>query len=94
MGDRERVEAMTQEEKVETGRALGRLREFLGRSQKEIAETAQLPRTTYTNMERYGMGSPETFEKALCALGTDLDRLREWHTAAQEIAAKATGTAG
>jgi transcriptional regulator with XRE-family HTH domain len=93
MGD-QRLETMTQEDKLELARAVTRLREFVGKSQKDVAEAAGIPRSTYTNMERYGMGSPETFTKALTALNTDLDRVREWYAGAQLLTSKATGTAG
>jgi transcriptional regulator with XRE-family HTH domain len=93
MGD-QRLDVMTQEDKLELARALTRLREFMGKSQKDVAESAGIPRSTYTNLERYGMGSAELFGKALDALGTDLDRVREWYAGAQLLTSKATGTQG
>lgn len=93
MGE-QRLENMAQEDKLELARMITRLREFLGKSQKDVAEAAGIPRSTYTNLERYGMGGPETFGKVLDALNTDVERVRAWYAAAQELTSKATGTAG
>lgn len=88
-----RIKSMSPHEKLELGQAIGRLREFLGKSQRDIYEHADLsiPKSTYANIERTGGAQPSQVIKALELLGTDVDRILAWYRGAREALDDALG---
>lgn len=82
----EKVGGMTPYERLELGQAIGRLREFLGRAQRELYEheSFKLPKSTYAAIERTGSGQPAHVVTALELLGTDVERILAWYRTARE----------
>lgn len=88
-----RHRAMSAYDKLELGQAIGRLREFLGKSQRELYEHESfgLAKSTYAAIERTGGGQPEHIVTTLDLLGTDIERILVWYRGAREALDVAVG---
>lgn len=89
----ERITSMSAYERLELGQAIGRLREFLGKSQRELYEHESfgLAKSTYAAIERTGSGQPAHVVTTLELLGTDLERILSWYRTAREALDRAVG---